>query len=257
MQRLSDVNGHPVHFLHREGTSALKVWFVHGLGGWSATWQRALDHPAMDDWDIYVPDLPGFGRTPPSGDRSLASYAALLGGLISKVTGDAPVALVGHSLGGTVGTLLADARPAWLVGLVNVEGNLIAANAPVSKAVTEASDFDAWFESFADNLYRHGVDGYPPLRHVHAGLLLCDRTTFHALALDQYRLAVDDPPGECFARLPVPHVYYRGTDFPPEAVEFLAERGVPCEVFTGSGHFPMLDAHDDFYRRLNDWLTMS
>jgi pimeloyl-ACP methyl ester carboxylesterase len=257
MHRLSDVNGHPVHLLHRERTSALKVWFVHGLGRWSATWQRALDRPAMEQWDIYIPDLPGFGRTPPSGDDSVASYAALLGELILKVTGDAPVALVGHSLGGAMATLLADTRPTWLRSVVNVGGNLTAVNTTVGKAVTEASDFDAWFEQFADNLYRHGVDGYPPLRHVHAGLLLCDRATFRALALDAYRLAMDDPPGRRFARLPMPHVYYRGTDFPPEAVEFLAEHGVPCEVFQGSGHFPMLDAHDEFYRRLNDWLSMS
>jgi pimeloyl-ACP methyl ester carboxylesterase len=74
------------------------------------------------------------------------------------------------------------------------------------------------------------------------------------LALDTYRMAVEDPPGEHFVRLPIPHLYYRGTDFRPEAAEFLAKRDVPSEVFEGSGHFPMLDACDDFYQRLERWL---
>lgn len=246
-----DVEGCPVHVTRGAGDSALKVWLVHGLAGWSATWQAVIEHPVMQRWDLYVPDLPGSGRTPAGGHQSLTDLASTLTRLIERVTGDAPVALVGHSMGGVVATLVADSRPKWLTGLMNVEGNLVAASATVGRAVSEAADFTTWFEQFAEDIYRHGVEGYLPLRQVHAGLLLCDRELFRSLGVELYR----SPVGETFVRLTVPHVYVRGTDYPDEALEFLDQHDVEVDVFDGSGHFPMLDAPDAFCTALDRWLS--
>jgi pimeloyl-ACP methyl ester carboxylesterase len=135
------------------------------------------------------------------------------------------------------------------------EGNVNLSNTSVGRAVAETDDFDRWFDAFADELYRHGVDGYFPLRHVHAGLLMCDRATFERVAVDAYRLATKDPPGQRYAALSIPRVYFRGADFPAEAAQFLEEQDLAVEVFDGSGHFPMLDAPDEFYGRLSRWLS--
>ena len=246
-----DVGGCPVHLTRRAGDSELKVWLVHGLGGWSATWRLVLEHPAMQGWDVYVPDLPGSGRSPASGHRSLGDLAGTVTRLVEMVTGDAPVALVGHSMGGTLGTLVAADRPPWLTALMNVEGNLVTASATVGRLITETDDFAAWFEKFADDIYRHGVEGYLPLRQVHAGFLLCDREQFRSLGIELYR----EPVGETFVGLTVPHVYVRGTDFPAEAAEFLDQHDVEVDIFDGSGHFPMLDAPDAFCTALDRWLS--
>lgn len=246
-----DLDGSPVHVVRRPGDAALAVWLVHGLAGWSATWEHAFTHPAMQAWELYVPDLPGFGRTPAAGPRTLAGLASGLARLVETVTPGADVVLVGHSMGGAVATLVGDGAPPWLAGIVNVEGNLLPANASVGRAVSEATDFPTWFVGFADELYRHGVEGYLPLRHVHAGLLLGDRETFRDIALDLLR----SPVGDRYVRLRAPHVYVHGSDFLPEAAEFLDQHDLSVEVMEGSGHYPMLDAPDRFYPWLADWLA--
>jgi pimeloyl-ACP methyl ester carboxylesterase len=255
VDRIIYAQGHSFYVVHRPG-GRRSIWFVHGLGCWSASWIRALDHPALGDWGLYVPDLPGFGRTPPLDDPNIGRLAAALNALIAQVEGeDGAVAVVAHSLGGEVTTHIAQREPGWLKAFVNVEGNLDTSNTTVGRAVAEADDFNRWFDAFADELYRHGADGYVPLRHVHAGLLMCDRPTFRRVALDAYRLAREDPPGQRYAALTVPRIYFRGTDFPDEAAQFLLDRGLAVEVFEGSGHFPMLDAADDFFPRLSGWLS--
>jgi pimeloyl-ACP methyl ester carboxylesterase len=84
---------------------------------------------------------------------------------------------------------------------------------------------------------------------------MCDRATFERVALDAYRLATEDPPGQRYAALRVPRIYFRGTDFPDEAAQFLVERDLAVEVFGGSGHFPTLDAPNECFGRLSRWLS--
>lgn len=255
-QDIVDVAGRPVHLLRAEGSSPQILWFLHGLGCWSGTWSAAFDHSSVAGSSIYVPDLPGFGRTPPLKDSSLSSFASLLERLIEQESRGREAIVIAHSLGGAVATVLAEREPAWLRGLINVEGNLTAANTVVGRMAAEADDFSAWMHAFMDDLYRHGADDYLPLRHVYAGFLLSDPTTFRAVAVDAYRQATTDPStGARFAALPQPCAYFRGTDFPDEAARFLEERHIPVEVFDGSGHFPMLDAAGAFYERLSEWVA--
>jgi pimeloyl-ACP methyl ester carboxylesterase len=56
------------------------------------------------DWQLWSPDLPGFGTTPrPRGlQPSLASYGRWLAEAVVAHANNRPVVLVGHSLGGSV-----------------------------------------------------------------------------------------------------------------------------------------------------------
>lgn len=85
--------------------------FVHGLGGSSQNWSALMER-LEQTVDGEALDLPGFGWSPPPGDRdySLKAFARTVVRYLDA-TGRGPVHLFGNSLGGAVATRVAAARP--------------------------------------------------------------------------------------------------------------------------------------------------
>lgn len=93
---------------------------VHGLGGSHVNWALLAPHLA-ERGRVYAPDLAGFGLTVPTGRKaSVADNRDLLAGFIRTVSPDAPVVLLGNSMGGLISLLLAGTRPRIIDRLVLV-----------------------------------------------------------------------------------------------------------------------------------------
>jgi len=107
----------------RTGTGAARVLALHG---WGRT--RADLLPAVEGRDALVPDLPGFGASPPPptawGSRE---YAEQLAPLLAE----GGWTVVGHSFGGRVAVQLAAGCPAAASGRVRDKGP---AGLPVGQA---------------------------------------------------------------------------------------------------------------------------
>jgi pimeloyl-ACP methyl ester carboxylesterase len=90
---------------------------VHGLGGSGRYWRRLADDVG-DRLEVVAPDLAGFGSSAkPGGERyDLASHVA---DLDAALGGDAaPVAVVGHSIGGVIAAAWAVERAERVSALV-------------------------------------------------------------------------------------------------------------------------------------------
>jgi pimeloyl-ACP methyl ester carboxylesterase len=96
---------------------------VHGWMDVAASWQFMVDAFAGEHY-IVAPDWRGYGLTTGAVTDSywFPDYLADLDALIDHYSPDAPVHLVGHSMGGNVAMLYAGARPQRIRRLVNVEG---------------------------------------------------------------------------------------------------------------------------------------
>ena len=126
------------------------LWLLHGWMDVSASWQFVIDALATERHCI-APDWRGFGLTraahlagqtaapPPYGNADhylFADYLADLDFLIERINArlgrapDAPIDLVGHSMGGNVAMLYAGVRPARVRRLVNLEGFGLPATRP-------------------------------------------------------------------------------------------------------------------------------
>ena len=109
-----------------EGTSvAIMDGRLVALHGWmdvGASFQFLVD-ALVDDWHVVAPDLRGFGRSEwqPQG-YWFADYIADLDALLDQVSPDAPVRLLGHSLGGNIVMHYAGSRPARVHAVVSLEG---------------------------------------------------------------------------------------------------------------------------------------
>ena len=118
-----DIRGLRYHVRHWKGKPGKKIVLLHGWMDVSASFQFLVD--AMSpDWDVYAPDWRGYGLTAWSGSDNywFPDYIGDLDALLDRIQPEAPVNLVGHSLGGNVGGLYAGIRPERIARFVNLEG---------------------------------------------------------------------------------------------------------------------------------------
>ncbi len=118
-----DIRGLRYHVRHWQGKPEKKIVLLHGWMDVSASFQFLVDALAPE-WDVYAPDWRGYGLSAWSGSDSywFPDYIADLDALLERIQPEAPVKLVGHSLGGNVGGLYAGIRPERIARFVNLEG---------------------------------------------------------------------------------------------------------------------------------------
>jgi pimeloyl-ACP methyl ester carboxylesterase len=118
-----DVRGLRYHVRRWGRAGAPKVFLFHGWMDVSASFQFLVD-ALRGDWDVYAPDWRGYGLTEwaKSDCYWFPDYVADLDFLVERIEPDAPVRLVGHSLGGNVVCLYAGVKPERVAKLVNLEG---------------------------------------------------------------------------------------------------------------------------------------
>lgn len=106
---LTTLAGHELFV--RETGSGAPALFVHGLGGNSTNWTDLM-WLTSEQLHGLAPDLPGFGRSGPSGsgDYSPQAQARVLADLIRERFAE-PVHLFGNSMGGAISVQLAGRHP--------------------------------------------------------------------------------------------------------------------------------------------------
>ena len=105
------------------GAGKVPLVMVHGWMDVAASWQFVVDALEQDHY-VIAPDWRGYGLTdsPPADNYWFPDYLADLDFLLDHYSPEAPVHLVGHSMGGNIAMLYAGSRPARIRRLVNLEG---------------------------------------------------------------------------------------------------------------------------------------
>ena len=101
---------------------APRLFLLHGWMDVSASFQFLVDAFARD-WQVIAPDWRGFGKTDWNNHSYwFPDYIADLDALLAHYSPDAPVRLVGHSLGGNAACLYAGIRPERVAAVATLEG---------------------------------------------------------------------------------------------------------------------------------------
>lgn len=126
-----EVRGLRYHVRRWAGGSGRRVVLLHGWMDVSASFQFLVD-ALPSHWEVFAPDWRGYGLSDwgQSDCYWFADYLADLDALLERISPQAPLDLVGHSLGANVACLYAGVRPTRIRRLVNLEGFGMSATQP-------------------------------------------------------------------------------------------------------------------------------
>ena len=133
----------------------MKILLINGLFG-SLSDSRIVD--AFRGVDVLAPDLLGYGEYAsfPTHNLTLQDQADHLANWLQDSVNE-PVQVVGHSVGGAVGLLLAHAYPSLVASYVSIEGNMTLKGAFWSAELSRKPDDEV--ASIVDS-YRHDIRGW-------------------------------------------------------------------------------------------------
>jgi pimeloyl-ACP methyl ester carboxylesterase len=235
---------------HPRGT----IFYIHGLGESGLCLEYVMNHPLLSRFSHLAPDLPGYGKSPwPETPLAIGDHAEAIAKWISLST-PGKVILLGHSLGGVIGTCLCERHPGLVSLFIDVEGNISAEDCTFSCAIAgyTREDFLAYgFEKVGSDIYAGGMRE-KSLRFYFASLRMCDPRQIHANSTELMDLSAREDLGARLARLGVPAHYLwgdpRGTQ--AHSLSLLKMAGVPLTGIPDAGHWPFIDQPDSFAAHL-------
>ena len=106
------VNGYRIHYYALGPESGRPVLLVHGLGGRAEDWQKLAPYLRKAGYRVYLPDLPGFGKSEKPADfsYSVTDQSKVVVGFMDAL-GLQQVDLGGWSMGGWIVQLVAANNP--------------------------------------------------------------------------------------------------------------------------------------------------
>ncbi len=243
----------------RAPSAAGAVLYVHGLGESGLCFERVMADPRLADWAHLAVDLEGYGKSLWAAEPfALDEHAQRLARLIDRLSLES-VVVVGHSMGGVIGTLLCERLAGTARGFVNVEGNLSLPDCGYSGRAVEFS-LEAWldhgFDRVLDAIHHEGESAGVRLAYI-ASILMCDPRAYHRNSRDLVELSRAEGLAARLAALDAPTVYVhgapRGTG--ERSLGLLERAGVERIRIDGAGHWPFLDQHDAFVEALAGFLA--
>jgi pimeloyl-ACP methyl ester carboxylesterase len=250
-----EVNGR-THSIAVKYTEVSNDWlvFLHGIGCAKECFDEAFSTELSKRFSILTFDFLGFGGSDKPDDfgYTLELHADTAKKLIEQFN-PSSVSLVAHSMGGTIGTLLAP-QLNNLVTLVNAEGNLVSQDAGiVSRRTAEQAEadfvqrgFDEFLNSLRsseENSFRDWADWYAK----------SSRIAIHRSGSSLVRWSDSDKLMRLFNQLHK-KAFIHGDR---TGISHIQPKFENVDVFSvsNSGHFMMLDNSREFYSVLSDYLS--
>jgi pimeloyl-ACP methyl ester carboxylesterase len=238
--------------VRRFGTGPELLW-IHGLGEQSRSLDPIVAHPAFAGFSHVLVDLPGYGRSPwPEHPDGLEQLAERLAAWID----DRRPAVIGHSMGGVLATLIAERTAVRAV--VDVDGNLSRGDCTHSAkaAAYTLDDFVAYgFSAMRAEVYEGGRTDLA-LRGYHAAMTMASPQVFHHHALELVTMSEPETLVARLAALRVPVLFVAGVPggICERSRALLDQHGVRWVGVEPSGHWVHIDQPDRFATEIAGFL---
>ena len=267
------IHGHDMAY-QMEG-SGPPLLLLHGIAGSSRTW-RDVTPELTDRFTVIAPDLMGHGQSEkPIGDYSLGAFASGIRDLLEVLSIDRTT-VVGQSFGGGVAMQLAYQHPERCERLVLVDsGGLGREVSWMLRFMTLPGSeyampviFPGFVRDWGDGLFRWIND-----RGIRLGRIGEMWSAYASLAESENRQAfartirsVIDPGGQTVSAMdrlylatlmPTLIIWGDRDDIIPVSHAYAAHQAIPgsrLTIIAGAGHFPQIEAPEEFVDALVDFI---
>lgn len=241
-----------------QGTQTLV--FVHGWCINGSYWDRQVES-FKDSYKVLPLDLAGHGKS--KIDRkewTIASYAADVVDLIRQLKLDS-VILIGHSMSGNINLLVYDTIPEKVIGFIGIDNlhELGKEQSDTAKAESEAfikmleTNYTSTANLFANFLFSPTTDSTIRFR-VMNDIMASDTVRAAATLKSLYGESLKE--SVYSKKLRVPLVLVNSDRYPVDDNLLTKNAGSGYKVFfvKGTGHYPMIEAPEEFNTRLQEAL---
>lgn len=230
-------------FYEIAGDHLQTITFIHGLGSESRYFSQVKEYGGFQNYRLLFIDLLGFGRSdkPEQFDYAMSSQVEVCLRLFDFL-GIRETLLIGHSMGGVIGQMIAERFP--VLGFINCEGNLTLNDCKMSAVISmkglpefEAAGFDELKGGAVGTPFYEGYCQTTAYAMYHSAKQLVDSCRNGNL-LDK------------FIKLPLPKLYVYGarTRGKRKSEQSLIAHGIAIKYIPDSGHNMIIENPEEFYR---------
>ena len=242
---------------HRVDDHTDDIWFIHAFGESGLSFKEAFDSSLTGQFNVFVPDLPGFGVTPCQGaPKTIQQLTRIMIGLIEDLSPSNKIYLAAHSIAGLIGTWICQHFQDKIGGYASIEGNLTEPDSYYSSLPIDY-DKEEFFKKFTSSVYekaRSRVD----FRRYLGSIYFADVDAMMAWGQSVKDFVQGDRPGMEFLALDCPKLYIWGDkDTPLATQKFIREHGVPNVYLEGIGHWPMIEVPGRLYDVVGSFFNAS
>ncbi|HNW28119.1 MAG TPA: alpha/beta hydrolase [Spirochaetota bacterium] len=230
------------------------LFFIHGLGCAKENFDSVWDIRDLEWYAIIVPDLPGFGDSPGLVDYSydLEEHACICKSLLDCYPRH-KVHVIGHSMGGAVGLILAEKIPERLASFINVEGNLVGRDCTVSRKKASVSFEDFKKRQLPGMILATAMSAEPGRRLWSVLLNKAEKEGLYYSSRSLVAWSDSEVLLEKFRNIRCKKIYIHG-DINSSMPVLRQLEGIPVRSISKSGHFPMIDNPEEFYNCISDFI---
>lgn len=243
---------------HSRGT----LVYIHGLGESGLCFETVVSRcetdPELKQWNHFIPDLPGYGKSLPAQTPChVKDYAdIIIKTCRQQVDGD--MILIGHSMGGVIGTMVCECPDHPFSGYINIEGNLTPGDCVFSShaAAFDPEGFEAFgFQQLRETVYKNGLSDAAQ-RGYFASMCFASPGQFYMNSCNLLEFSTGLTGINRLKALSLPKLYIAASPsgICRESMASLEREKMPHAVVSGSGHWPFLDQPDEYLKILSGFL---
>ncbi len=232
------------------------IWFIHGFGESGLSFIEAFDSSLPKDFNLYIPDLPGFGATPlPRGNLDQKKVMEIIHTLILELSGNRPLFLVGHSQGGLIATWLCQKLGNRVKAYINIEGSLTKYDITFSREASKKNSASECKTHILNFIREHAKNEESYWRY-YASLIFATQDSLLTWARAGIDFIGNTKSGEEYVALEIPKLYLWGAKSCPEQTrDFLNTERLDQYCFNNSDHWPMIDENEEFYDLVHNFFN--